>query len=220
MLEDLCLTWLDAPAFALAIEEAGSPLHNCWGFIDGTARPIARPVRYQSVMYSGHKRFVLISCLQSVTAPNGLIAHMYGPIDGRRHDAYMLQESGLQAKLATITKPDGSPFVIYGDPAYKISSTIISPYKGSQLTQQQQEFNTAMSRVRTSVEWTFGKIVTYFSYLDFKRSNKVLLQPVGKYYLVAALLTNCHTCLYGSQTGNYFMLFPPRLEDYLSGRPL
>ena len=140
---------------------------------------------------------------------------MYGPIAGRRHDAYMLRVSGLQAKLATITKPDGSPYIIYGDPAYGVSPTILAPYHGSQLTPQQEDFNREMSRVRVSVEWTFGKIVTYFSYLDFKRSNKVLLQPVGKYYLVAALLMNCHTCLYGSLTSRFFKLDPPCLERYL-----
>ena len=39
----------------------GAPLDCCWGFIDGTARPIARPKRHQKVMYSGHKR---IHCLK------------------------------------------------------------------------------------------------------------------------------------------------------------
>ena len=133
-----------------------------------------------------------------MTAPNGLIAHMYGPLVGRRHDAFMLSVSGLQNKLENIKQQDGTPYVIYGDPAYGISRTILAPFRGSRLTPQQQQFNKAMSHVRISVEWTFGKILSNFSYLDFKRNNKVLLQPVGKFYLVAALLTNCHTCLYGS----------------------
>ena len=79
----------------------------------------------------------------------------------RRHDAYTLRVSGLQSKLATITKPDG---------AYGLSRTILAPFHGSHLTSQEQDFNRAMSQVRISVEWTFGKIVTYFSYLDFKKS--------------------------------------------------
>ena len=112
----------------------------------------------------------------------------------------MLSVSGLQSKLATITKQDGSPYVINGDPADGVSRTILAPYRGSQLTPQQVAFNRAMSHMTVLVEWTLGKIVANFSYLDFKKSNKVLLQPIGKYYLVAALLTNCHTCLYGSQT--------------------
>lgn len=55
----------------------------------------------------------------------------------------------------------------------------------------------------------FGKIVQYFAYLDFKKNQKILLQPIGKYCLVGALLTNCHTCLYGSITSTFFDLQPP-----------
>ena len=51
---------------------------------------------------------------------------------------------------------------------------------------------------------------------DLSKNFKVLLQPVGKLYIVAALLVNCHTCLYGSQTGQFFDLDPPELETYLS----
>ena len=30
-------------------------------------------------------------------APNGIIAHLFGPIEGRRHDAFMLGESKFVA---------------------------------------------------------------------------------------------------------------------------
>ena len=53
-------------------------------------------------------------------------------------------------------------------------------------------------------------------YLDFCKNLKVLLQPVAKYYNVGALLTNCHTCLYGSVTSSFFDLEPPKLEEYLA----
>ena len=43
---------------------------------------------------------------------------------------------------------------------------------------------------------------------------------MGLYYPVANILTNCHTCLYGSQSSLYFNLAPPVLEDYLEGRIL
>ena len=75
-----------------------------------------------------------------------------------------------------------------------------------------------MSAVRVSVEWTFGKVIQQFAYLDFRKNQKVLLQPVGKYYMVGALLTNCHTCLYGSQTTTFFGVPPPTLEVYLSNQ--
>ena len=48
--------WLDMARFSEAIHAKGAALQNCWGLIDGTVRPIARPVRNQRVMFSGHKR--------------------------------------------------------------------------------------------------------------------------------------------------------------------
>ena len=144
---------------------------------------------------------------------------MYGPVEGRQHDAFILSESGVLDKLRPFTQPNGQPYVVYGDPAYGIQSNIISPFRSGQpLTPAEQEFNTAMSSVRVSVEWTFGKIIQLFAFLDFKKNIKVLLQPVGEYYIVGTLLTNCHTCLYGSQTSSFFNVPPPSLETYLSNQ--
>ena len=156
--------------------------------------------------------------MQSVSTPNGLIAHMFGPLEGRRHDAFMLSVSGLPNKLRSFNGPCGDPYVLYGDPAYGVSRNILSPFRSQNLTPAQQEFNKNMSAVRVTVEWAFGKILQYFPYLDFKKNQKVLLQPIGKYYLVGTLVMNCHTCLYGSPTGTFFHLDPPSLETYLSNR--
>ena len=78
----------------------------------------------------------------------------------------------------------------------------------------------AMRAVRVSVEWGFGKIMNNFQYLNHEENLRVLHQAVGLYYPVANILVNCHTCLYGSQTGAYFDLEPPALEDYLEGTVL
>ena len=141
---------------------------------------------------------------------------MFGPIEGKRHDAFMLGVSGLADKLGRFQRPNGEPYVIYGDPAYGLTRNILAPFRGVRLTDDQQEFNSRMTKLRVSVEWGFGKICQLFAFLDFKKNLKILLQPIGKYYLVAAVLANCHTCLYGSQTSTFFGLDPPELEDYLS----
>ena len=65
------------------------------------------------------------------------------------------------------------------------------------------------------MEWAFNKITLYFTFVDLKRNNQILLQPVGKYYYVAALLTYGHTRIYGSQTP-FFGVEPPSLETYLT----
>lgn len=43
--------WLDVATITAANHDAGAPLDNCWGVIDGTARPIAHPVRNQRIKY-------------------------------------------------------------------------------------------------------------------------------------------------------------------------
>ena len=138
---------------------------------------------------------------------------------GRCHDAFMLGQSGLLPKLRNITKPNREPYIIiYGDPAYGLSRNILAPFRGAVLTAEERQFNSAMSKVRVSVEWGFGKIMQNFAFVDFKKNLKILLQHVTKYYLVAGILTNCHTCLYGSIVSRFFELSPPQLEVYLSNQ--
>ena len=65
--------------YAAAIEGKGAALDNCFGFVDGTVRPISKPGEQQRIVYNGHKRVHALK-FQSVAVPNGLIANMYGPV--------------------------------------------------------------------------------------------------------------------------------------------
>ena len=65
--------------YARSVHAKGAALQNCFGFVDGTVRPIARPDEHQRMMYNGHKRVHAIK-FQSVALPNGLIANLYGPV--------------------------------------------------------------------------------------------------------------------------------------------
>ena len=64
--------------YANAIHLRGSPLTTCFGFIDGTVRPISRPGINQKIVFNGHKRLHGIK-FQSICVPNGLIANLSGP---------------------------------------------------------------------------------------------------------------------------------------------
>ena len=58
-LRSLNQPWLrreNLEGFCEAIHQAGSPMENIWAFLDGTVRPICRPVREQRMCYNGHKR--------------------------------------------------------------------------------------------------------------------------------------------------------------------
>ena len=115
--------------YACAIARQGSPLTNCFGFIDGTVRPICRPGEKQRVVYNGHKRVHALK-FQSVVVPNGLIANLYGPVEGARHDAGMLKDSGLLQTLEREAyNPRGDVLCLYGDPAYPLRPHLMVPYR-------------------------------------------------------------------------------------------
>ena len=59
-----------------------------------TTVQISRPGDNQRVVYNGHKRVHAIK-FQAVVIPSGLVANLYGPVEGLRHDAGILKESGL-----------------------------------------------------------------------------------------------------------------------------
>jgi hypothetical protein len=59
--------------YAEVISSKGGKLDNCFGFVDCPVRPNHRKV------FNGQKRVYSLK-YQSVILPNGLIAHMFGPI--------------------------------------------------------------------------------------------------------------------------------------------
>lgn len=140
-----------------------------------------------------------------------------GPFEGRKHDAGILRESGLYGQLEEKTIfPEGN-FVIYGDQAYGIRELILCPFPGRNLNPEQEMFNNSMSSVREAVEWSFCKVVAEFAFIDFKKNQKLLLQDIKAMYKAATIFANCHTCLYGSQTAQFFNINPIALEQYLNG---
>ncbi|KAH9381814.1 hypothetical protein HPB48_016338 [Haemaphysalis longicornis] len=75
LLEDLnshqWLTVDDLPELAEAVHNRGAALTNCWGFADGTARPICRPSVEQRMYLSGHKRVHAVK-YQAIMCANGI----------------------------------------------------------------------------------------------------------------------------------------------------
>ncbi|EQC24845.1 hypothetical protein SDRG_15498 [Saprolegnia diclina VS20] len=238
-------------AYAEAIHRRGAPTTNVFAFVDGTKVPTCRisaasapepDMNLQRLIYSGHKRR---HCLvyQGLTAPDGLCIHVYGPVEGRRHDTTVMRFSKLlqffegqsltfeegadgedadEEERGQIRTVEGRPqtlndFMIYGDPAYGISNWVMVGYKGNNVNWQKKEFNRSMSQVRQSVEWNFGRMKTLWASLQFTPQQKIMLSPVGKIVKVAMFLTNLNCCYYGgNQTSDYFGLVPPTLEEYLS----
>ena len=69
----------DLQIYSDAVAAKGAALQNCFGFIDGTVRPICRPGEQQRILYNGHKRLHSLK-FQAIALPNGLIGNLYGPV--------------------------------------------------------------------------------------------------------------------------------------------
>lgn len=218
LLDNIDKPWLDQHSLrtmAAAVQMKGAPLSNCWGFIDGTTVYICRPQVNQEYLFSGHKRQHCLK-FQSIVSPNGLIVSLLGPYEGKRHDAGIFHESLIAQQLQEKVDENGVPFHVYGDSAYPLLDIVMTPYRGANITEEQQEFNTVMGPLRICVEWAFGDISRTFAFLDYKKNLKLYLQPVGLLYKVGAILVNCRTCLYGNETSKYFGIEPPSLPQYLA----
>ena len=124
-------------SFANAVHQCGAPLSNCWGFVVGTVRPISRPGRNQRIVYNGHKKVHALK-FQLVVAPNGLVANLFGPVEGKRHDSGMLADSGLLLQMNQYCfRANGSPLCVYGDLAYPLSIHLQSGFRRANITPQQ-----------------------------------------------------------------------------------
>ena len=162
--------------YAQIIHSRGTPLQNCFGFVDGTLCRIARPQSNHRVVYNGQKHVHRIK-FQSVVIPNGLIANLAGPFEGRRHDSTMLHQSRMLRELQRVAWANGEPLCLYGDPAYPLGIHLQAPFRDALLTSQMQRFNKAMSEVRVSVEWMFGTITNYYKFVDFKKATENRGEP-------------------------------------------
>ena len=140
-----------------------------------------------------------------------MIANVSGPYEGRRYDSFMLVETGLLNQLQQHAWCKNNPLCIYGHPAYPLSVYLQAPFRGASLTQDQKRFNTAMSSVRTSVEWLFGLVSNYFKFVDFKKMQRIGMSPVGKIYIVCSILQNANTFLYGNLISTPFELELPSI---------
>jgi hypothetical protein len=203
-------------------------------FVDGTVRQICRPAgndNVQRAAFCGRKKkhaqnfqgTYTIKCLSNfcdnkyitaTTGADGMIVDCSGPHSGRRHDQRMFRDSNINDRIRDVQLGNEVQYLVYADKGYTDTTHCVAAYHGAVLTAAQVQVNGVLTHARVTVEWCFGKVTERERYVDFHRTQQLQLQPVGKYYRLCTVLTNAHTCLYGSQTGLHFGLTAPSLNDY------
>ena len=77
------------------------------------------------MVFNGHKK-IHARKLRFVVAPNGLIAYLFGLVEGRRHDSGILGDSGLLRELQQLVHgPNGNILCIYCDSAYPLCHQLL-----------------------------------------------------------------------------------------------
>ena len=67
------------------------------------------PGHNQRIIYNGHKHIHALK-FQSIVAPNGLIANLFGPVEGCRHDSTMLAISQIYPQMQQLSRgQNGQP---------------------------------------------------------------------------------------------------------------
>jgi hypothetical protein len=209
-------------AFSTAVEAVGG-CPRIWGFVDGTFRGFCRPAgsdEAQRAVYNGHKR-QHGQQWQAIVTPDGLASSLCGPFLGTANDWMMWLESGCEDRLKQLMDHMEEPewLFLYGDPAYRCTTGIMSPFSHPRgrrhLPLDEQAFNRSLSSARIAVENCFGRTQQLFSYMAFSKGLRSGSQPVAAYFAIAILLTNCHTCFHGNLISRRFKVDPPSIEAYL-----
>ena len=69
---------------------------------------------------------------------------------------------------------------------------------------QKHAENLALSSCREVIEWDYGDVGMFFSYVDYKKRLKIKKSNVGMQYLTAMIMRNAMVCMRGCNTSKYF----------------
>lgn len=185
-------------------------------------RRVSYPTRYQERYYNAKYHYHGIK-LQGMVSPVGILESVFGPLPSIRNDAAMWSLARDFSPMDRINTAVGRHCFALGDPAYRghhmhnYIATSFSRFQPGGLTREQAAYNGSLARARVVIEWMFGRVYTLWRRLQFVPRMQVCATPLGKMYLVCAILTNVHTCLNGgNQVSFYFGGIPPTLDEYLA----
>ena len=209
------------PRFAdSVVRKSRVALDHVVAFLDSKATEICRNSDYLQQM-SNYNGYYGHHCLrwQSLHSPNGITYHLWGPVEGRRSDSYLLNHSGFHDMFLNYEALLGFPVCAYADAGYWCSQYVQTAFRrqnGERVHGSMEDFySSKMNKCRTSVEWGFGQVLALFPYTDSPGFKRMGGTATGQHYINATFMTNVFTCLNGNITSSFFNLSPPTLLEYI-----
>ncbi len=136
--------------------------------------------------------------------PNG-VCLVWGAWGGTEHDATMLAESGVLETLRQIAEHLSADFTGFGDSVYPLHSfmqRILKAPPGGSLSPLQRCHNAVMARFRIVIEQCFAETSKTWALLQHRHNLLLGSMQVGKMFLVAMVLFNLRSLLYGNITSS------------------
>jgi hypothetical protein len=200
------------PTTAEAIQIANS-FHNKYGYpqaygaIDGPHIAITPPTQGKAD-FINRKSFPSL-VLQGVVDCKYKFRDISVRCPGSMHDARVFDISSLSTRLNSELIPKNDmqfdnrsiPLHLLADPAYPLSTHLIKPYVGRNLTDMQESFNVYHSSVRMVVENAFGRLKSRWRCLSKKLDCSQHVAP--EIITAACILHNiCEDYKVPYETGN------------------
>lgn len=191
---------------------------NIAAFLDTTKIPIDRPGGpAQALFLSDHTHEYCLN-YQAITAPDGLIIGIYGPLPGSADDEASVSYLKLHQALENFAFEDGKRFCVYTNKEYKSEGQLTAEYTDSRLASQgRKQENKILAESRAGTEQSFAGIKNSFGGLFDRRAIIYGKSDTFSPVIISTFFYNVMCCLHGtSACGSTNRCIPPKLEQYLS----
>ena len=136
--------------------------------MDDTVKQICLPGEMQRTVCNGHKRIHAIK-FQAIATPNGLVANLYGPVEGKRHDSRMLADSAILPLLQQYSVNQiGNQLCIYGNLTYPLRPQLQTSFSNPQLNPQKLHITLPLVKQELVLSGYFETLQTFLNFLTSK----------------------------------------------------
>ncbi|XP_036329420.1 putative nuclease HARBI1 [Rhagoletis pomonella] len=186
------LYWPDAAERKILAAETFEELPHCVGYVDDTEVKLAEKPSEDLESYFSRKHMYSLKA-QAICDYRLRIRHLVLGYPGSVHDARIYNNRSLTTRTTQMLT--GAEWLA-GDSAYKLSSTLITPFRSNSTdgnVQQRNSFNKTFSKYRIRIEHCFGLLKERFNSLKELKlhiKNDSSVKMACRWILVCAVLHN------------------------------